>query len=139
TLRMLVSLAEESKEVPASLTELYEQYFDTVLGRYDGEKGIEVLFTYQVKSQFLAALAYKAYFLEGRTELPRGDFDTFVDTFGEEHQSSWGAEQRDRLVRELIRSGVLVVSKHRVMFRHKTYLDYFAARFLSSFRDEIID
>ena len=41
---LLIDIIEEHQEVPASLTELYERYTDTVLGKHDKEKGIEVLF-----------------------------------------------------------------------------------------------
>ena len=46
SLMLLIELVEEYKEVPASLTELYDRFFDMVLGREDREKEIEVLFDY---------------------------------------------------------------------------------------------
>ena len=56
SLMLLVELVEEHREVPASVTELYDRFFDMALGREDREKGIEVLFDYHIKKKFLAEL-----------------------------------------------------------------------------------
>ena len=53
SLLLLVELVEERNEVPASITELYDRFFDMALGREDREKGIEVLFDYLMKKKFL--------------------------------------------------------------------------------------
>lgn len=139
TLRMLVSLVEEAKEVPASITELYEQFFDIALGRYDFEKGIEVLFDYQSKGMLLANLAFSLFFKEGRIEISRHEFLDFVETYGKEHIPEWGETQRIRILREIARSGTLRLSDDSVQFRHKTFADYLAARHINNFRDEIGD
>lgn len=62
-LKMFIKLTEEFKKVPASVTELYERYFDLALGREDPDKGIEVLFDYLVKRRLLATLACEKFFL----------------------------------------------------------------------------
>ena len=48
SLMLLIELIEEHKEIPASVTELYDRFFDLILGRWDKEKGIEVLFEYHI-------------------------------------------------------------------------------------------
>lgn len=52
TLLFLVELVEINKEVPASITELYDRFLDIALGRFDFEKGIKVLFDYYRKKIF---------------------------------------------------------------------------------------
>ena len=55
SLMLLLTFVEEKKEIPASVTELYDRFFDLVLGREDRSKGIEVLFEYFVKKRFLSS------------------------------------------------------------------------------------
>jgi len=61
SLMLLIDLVEQNKEIPASVTELYDRFYDLMLGRWDREKGIEVLFEYFVKKSFLAELAFMEF------------------------------------------------------------------------------
>ena len=58
SLMLLIELVETHKEIPASVTELYDRFFDMALGRWDRDKGIAVLFEYLIKKRFLGELAY---------------------------------------------------------------------------------
>lgn len=122
---MLMELVVERKEIPASVGELYDRYIDISLGRYDVEKGIEVLFAYQVKRKFLQALAFDLFFSKDELEISRGEFDQYL----ERHASTYGF-QRDLLsqfVAEVERSGLITVSTDEVYFRHRSFLEYFVA------------
>lgn len=135
SLRMLVSIAEESKDVPASITELYDRFFDTAFGRDDSEKGIEVLFDYIVKRRFVASLAYAEFFVKDRLEISAEDFQSFLGEYGRTYIPMWNEDTRVRLVEELQRAGILHLNAN-VSFRHRTFLDYFIAAHLFEYREE---
>src|SRR5205807_2643075 len=103
SLILLIEIVEEHKEVPASVTELYERYADSVLGRYDKEKGIEVLFEYLIKKRFLAEMAYKQFSSKGLVEVGREEFDAFCGEYAEKYGLD---EQLALFVHEIERAGV---------------------------------
>jgi GTPase SAR1 family protein len=133
SLILLIEIVEEHKEVPASMTELYERYTDTVLGRYDKDKGIEVLFEYLIKKRFLADLAYSGFASKGCIEISREDFDAFSQRYAEEYGLK---ENLGLFIREIERAGVLEVGEETVLFRHRSFLDYFTAFYIYDKRDE---
>jgi GTPase SAR1 family protein len=133
SLILLIEIVEEHKEVPASVTELYERYSDTVLGRYDRDKGIEVLFEYLIKKRFLAELAYSEFYSKGSIEINREEFDAFCQRYAEEYGLN---DQLSLFIREIERAGVLEVGEETVLFRHRSFLDYFAAFYIYDKRDE---
>jgi hypothetical protein len=135
SLLLLLELVEEKKEVPASLTELYERYTDIVLGRHDKRNGIEVLFEYTIKKRFLADLAYTQFLEKGRLEIPIADYNAFLNKYADEY--SLEAKYIDQFVREIERAGVLRVGEDEVIFGHRSFLDYFAAFYMFDRRDEL--
>ncbi|MDT5122856.1 MAG: hypothetical protein QOC96_2338 [Acidobacteriota bacterium] len=135
SLILLMELVEENKEVPASITELYERFTDIILGRYDKKKGIEVLFEYTVKKRFLAALAYRKFLSQGRMEISREDYIAFLDDYASEY--SLDAEYLSSFIREIERAGILRLDEDEVSFGHRSFLDYFAAYYVYDRRDEI--
>lgn len=135
SLLLLLELVEENREVPASLTELYERYTDIVLGRHDKRKGIEVLFEYTIKKRFLADLAYTEFLEKGRLEIPVTDYETFLNRYADEY--SLEKNYIDQFVREIERAGVLRVGEDEVIFGHRSFLDYFAAFYMFDKRDEL--
>ena len=124
SLMLLVELVEEHKEIPASLTELYDRFFDMALGREDREKGIEILFDYRIKKKFLGTLAYSEFRDKNRLAMPREEFEQFLDTYAEQY--GWSSEKLRGFVREIERAGILN-GQVEVIFKHKSFLDYFAA------------
>jgi hypothetical protein len=138
SLRMLVSLAEESKEIPSSITELYERYFDLVLGRYDLDKGITVLFDYLVKKRLLGFFAYELFFCKNQLQVPRNEFDEYINSYGKNFISDWSLSKKGEMIQELKRSGLLHFNDN-VSFRHRTYLDYFVANHMTEYQEEIDD
>jgi hypothetical protein len=133
SLILLIEIVEEHKEVPASVTELYERYADSVLGRYDKDKGIEVLFEYLIKKRFLAELAYSEFSSKGRVEITREEFDVFCKSYAEEYGLD---SQLEIFICEIDRAGVLEVSEETVLFRHRSFLEYFTAFYIYDKRDE---
>ena len=109
SLLLLVELVEEHKEIPASVTELYDRFFDMALGREDTEKGIKTLFDYLVKKRFLGVLAYHEFREKNRLGIPREDFDRFTMSYAEQY--GWYSENLESFVQEIERTGILVLSQ----------------------------
>ena len=127
SLVLLVELVEEHKEIPASVTELYDRFFDMALGREDKEKGIEVLFDYRIKKKFLGTLAYREFRDRNRVAMPREEFEQFLEAYAIAY--GWDAEKLKGFVREIERAGILN-GQAEVIFKHKSFLDYFAAFYI---------
>lgn len=136
-LLFLLELVESKKEVPASLTELYDRFTDMALGMEDRtRKGIDVLFDYQVKKRFLAELAFRQYFEKNLAEISKSDFETFVDAYAEEFK--WDAGELRVFIGEIERAGLLDM-REAVKFSHMSFLDYFTALRIYEVREEIPD
>lgn len=134
-LLLLLELVESNKEVPASLTELYDRFTDIALGIEDRtRKGIDVLFDYQVKKRFLSELAFREYFQKNRAEISKSDFETFVNAYAGEFK--WDAGQLKVFVEEIERAGLLD-KRETVKFTHMSFLDYFTALRIYEVREEI--
>ena len=120
---------------PSSITELYDRYFDLALGSEDYQKkGIEVLFDYHTKKQFLAALAYREFREKNRLEMCKADFSEFLKSYGK--RFGWQATKLKEFVREIERAGI-VSSGDQTQFKHRSFLEYFAAFHVFDNRGEI--
>lgn len=137
SLILLIDIVEEHKEVPASVTELYERYNDSILGRYDKNKGIEVLFEYLVKKRFLSSLAFQEFVEKSRVEISRSEFDEFVS----QYKLRYGRDEEyiGKFLSEIERAGILQIGDETVLFRHRSFLDYFAGFYAYDRHDEIDD
>ena len=137
SLMLLIELVEEVKdheEIPASVTELYDRFFDMVLGREDKEKGIEILFEYLIKKKFLGELAYHQFLKKNRFEIPKSDFKKFLNSYANKY--GWNPKRLDGFVKEIERAGVLN-QREEVSFKHRLFLDYFAAFHVHETRGDI--
>jgi len=133
SLLFLIELAEGSQEVPASATELYDRFVDMALGRYDRDKGIEVLFEYFLKKKFLSEFSFHELFSKDRLVCPRMDFDHYCAAFAAMHNVDC-----TRFTEEVERSSIVDVGE-TVAFRHRSFLDYFVGFYLTENRAEIPD
>lgn len=134
SLMLLVELVEEHKEIPASVTELYDRFFDMALGREDKDRGIGVLFDYLIKKRFLGALAYHEFRNKNRLALPRKEFERFLNSYAVEYQ--WNPKTLESFVREIERAGILN-GRTEVIFKHRSFLDYFTAFYIHENREDI--
>lgn len=123
-LLLLIEIAENYKEIPASLSELYDRFSDIALGRYDKEKGIEVLFEYLVKKRFLAELALKEFLEKERLEIPIEEFEGFTSNYAKLY--GWDEDALKGFVEEIERAGILNL-REKAAFQHRSFLDYFTA------------
>ena len=136
SLTLLVDIAENYKEIPASVTELYDRFTDIALGRFDKEKGIEVLFEYEIKKRFLAELAFVGFLERDRLEMPKSEFDEFVASYGQLYMMDDSRLQM--FILEIERSGMLTLGQV-ITFCHRSFLDYFAAYSVFLRQQEIDD
>lgn len=127
SLILLIDLVEEKKEIPASITELYERFSDLMLGRWDRDKGIEVLFEYVLKSNFLTELAFMEFLEKEKLEISQEEFEGFSKNYASRY--GWDEESLQRFIKEIKRSGILRMEEG-VVFRHRSFLDYFAGRYI---------
>jgi len=134
TLLFLVELVEINKEVPASMTELYDRFLDIILGKFDIEKGITVLFDYYNKKSFLSEFAFIEFFQKNRLEISTSDFNIFLEGYIEKY----GIDENklNNFIDEIKRSGVLKIGKN-VIFCHRSCLDFFVAFYLKEQSNEI--
>ena len=135
-LELLIEIAEAEREIPGSISEIFERYTDIALGRYDSQKGIEVVFDYFAKKRFLSELAWSEFKCKDRLEMPRTEFDQFlknyVDRFG------WSADSFGVLIEEVERSGILRFND-AVFFSHRSFLDFLVALWVVEHRHETSD
>lgn len=135
SLLLLMELAQNNHEVPASITELYDRFVDAVLGRHDLKKGLASLFDYRVKRMFLADLAYAKFYSSDTLSISRGEFDEFANEHATRH--SLNRDELPRFLNEIERAGILNAGTNEVEFAHRTFLDYFVASYLHDHQDEI--
>lgn len=136
SLLLLVELVEESNEVPASVTELYARYIDLIFGRWDRNKGLEVLFDFHTKRLFLSELAYEQFFLKNRISIEFTEYHEFMQRYCE--RFGWEFEKFNDFISEINRLGLLSV-KGSVIFQHRSFLDYFVATYFHEKKDTIPD
>lgn len=136
SLSLLIRLVEDLGEIPASIAELFDRFADLIVGRYDKDRGIQVIFEYWLKRQFLAAVAFEALLDHGRTQLSGDEFAGFVRDFATKY--GLAEEQLDTFLREIERAGVLACGE-QVAFVDRSFFEFFAATYLSQKRDEIED
>ena len=137
SLMLLIELVEEHKEIPASITELYDRYFDMALGREDyRERGITILFDYLEKKKFLGALAYNAFVKNDTMVITVQDFRSFLGSYAAQY--AWSEKKIDDFALEIERAGILD-QRENVHFKHRSFLDYFAAFDIFENRGDIAD
>lgn len=136
SMMLLIQLIEENHEIPASLTELYDRYLELILGKWDKEKGIEVLFEYHIKNDFLKTLAYEEFYQKNLGAIPYDQYLAQVNRYAEKFL--WDESLKERFVVDMHRIGVLQINK-MVLFQHRSFLEYFIAKYIFDNREDIQD
>ncbi len=131
SLLLLIRVIEERKEIPASITEIYSKYFELVLGRWDIEKGLEILTDYIVCEHFISELAYEEFYKKNKLQIKNADFKMFSKNYTQEHDLS--CETLDKSIK---RTEILLINEN-IEFKHRTFLDYFVAKSIFDKREEI--
>ena len=130
---LLLDIAEAEREVPGTIGEIFDQYMDIALGRYDIERGIEVVFQYFIKKQLLAELAWFEFFKKDRFTIRENEFDTFLMSYFEARR--FATDMIPRMKADIDRSGIIRFSDG-VYFAHRAFLDYFVALYINGHSNE---
>lgn len=134
-LLLLIELVEANKEIPASITLLYNKFFDIALGLEDrAQKGLELLFDPEIKRTFLEVLAFEKYFKENRDRISKEEFKQFIEDYAKGFD--WDVDRLKIFVSEIERAGLLD-RRDQVSFAHATFLDYFIASRIYNIREDI--
>ncbi len=134
---LLIEIAEQEGEVPASLCDLYNRYIEMALGKWDiRDKDIKFLFQYEIKVHFLANLAYMEFYNKNKLEISREEFDGYIKTYAEKYGIDYS--QIVNFNAEIERAGLLIL-KEIVSFRHRSFLDYFVALSIYNCHEHIED
>lgn len=136
SLKMLVEIAETNREVPASITELYRKFLALSLGEEDKSNSIKTIFAPQIKDFFLQDLAFEVFYKEDKTKVSSDEFHQFIDSYKNKHKII--SRNLDEFILEIERTGILHINT-MVNFSHKTFLEYFVAKYLYRKRNEISD
>ena len=130
---LLLDIAEAEREVPGTIGEIFDQYMDIALGRYDIERGIEVVFQFFIKKQLLAELAWFEFFKKERLKIEEKDFDRFLESYFEAR--SFALDRIPRMKADIDRSGIIRFSDG-VYFAHRAFLDFFVAFYVNGHSSE---
>lgn len=126
---LLLDIAEAEREVPGTVGEIFEQYMDIALGRFDIERGIEVVFQYFIKKQLLSELAWFEFYKKDRFRVDESEFDEFIGAYFEARRLSM--ENIPRMKSDIDRSGILRFSDG-VYFAHRSFLDFYVALYATN-------
>ena len=124
---LLMDIAEAEREIPGTIGEIFDQYIDIALGRYDIERGIEVVFQYFIKKRMLSELAWVEFFAKDRFRIKEEEFDSFMIQYFAER--SLDSESISRMKADIDRSGIIRFNDG-AYFAHRAFLDFFIALYL---------
>jgi DNA polymerase III delta prime subunit len=134
SLTMLIEIIKQHNEIPASISELYERYCDLILGENLSSTEIEIFYGYQIKKDFLKELAFGAFFEKNLTEITKEDFNNFITNYVNNHSTIKSTKE---FIEDLKRVDLLQVSSKKVKFSHKSFLDFFIAKYFVERANEI--
>ena len=132
---LLLDIAEAEREIPGTIGEIFDQYMDIALGRYDIARGLDVVFQFFIKKQLLSELAWFEYFEKDRLTITEEEFDDFLAKYFDDR--SLDKDTIPRMKADIDRSGLLRFSDG-VYFSHRAFLDFFVALYATD-HGEIFD
>ena len=135
-LRLLVQLLDQHHEIPASITELFDQFTDLAVGKHDKDKGIASFFEWQAKKRFLSSFAFQGLMQNRQTSMSRDEFDAYVQQYASRYELR--QDQIPDLIEELDRSCILDIDQ-MVSFSHRSYLDFYVGFHIYDHQSEISD
>jgi len=120
-------LRENSQDLPSNLAELYSQYTELILGRWEIKKGLLSLKEYQVAVSFLKELS--GYMLEN--SLPRIGYSESIEMLQEYINSRNINVSPAELIGKLTKRGAVLYvdsTANTIGFRHKSFAEFFLAK-----------
>ena len=140
----LISILFEEKgfEIPATLTDIYDNFNTLLIGRLSVKSNLEFL-TATVKEKILSLYAFSIINKPNRERLKKDDFVSFVKEYFINQGNSVDPNQIPDLILNLTDgTGILFVDENGfINFNHDHFLEYYASReiFLSENRTEYED
>jgi len=124
---VLLDIIEVYHELPASMAELYNRYSELVLGKWDRDKGINVLFDHIIKKRFLSCLAYDTFYTKNTLDISIAEYDAYVKNYA--RTFGFDEKQLKMFLSEIASAGILRVEEN-VEFCHRSFLDYYIAFYI---------
>lgn len=134
SLALLVEIAEKHNEIPASITELYDRYINMVVGVDNRDMEINQLFEPRYKIDFLMTISYELFYKNDDSIVTKEDFYSYLDDYTKRHSH---ISSKDDFLRDLKRVSILTINDDSVTFSHKSFLDYFIAKYFARNTEEL--
>lgn len=134
-LRLLIEVVEKHKEVPASITELYNRYIGIIFGEYEISIELDRLFEPRIKRDFLTELSYEVFYINNQVKIKNSNFLEFIDKFCKKH--SFLNENKSEFIENIKRINLLKIENDEVYFSHKSFLDFFIANYFKENKDDL--
>jgi hypothetical protein len=119
---------ENPEELPSNITELYSQYTELTLGRWDTKKGLQLqtLKEYKAMEEILKGIS-KVIFDNGMPYAMLGDTKEYVETYLAER--NFGLEADDLFEKLISRCELITVDREKNIFefKHRTFGEFFYA------------
>lgn len=118
---------ENSKDIPANMTELYSRYLELMLGRWDIEKGLESQKEYQTAERII--MNFAEYLIDNN--IPSVSRDECMGYFNDYLKKRNIDIDAELLFEKMIsRSNIISedLTKKNVFFTHRTFAEYYYAK-----------
>lgn len=136
SLSLLVEIAEKHKEIPASISELYNRYIDMVMGVDNTNNEISQLFVPRYKIHFLLSVSYELFFQKNVSSVSKEEFEEYLENYVSKHSH---INSKEDFFQDLKRISILNINCQTISFSHKSFLDYFIAKYFYDNTEEIMD
>ncbi|MFA6759962.1 MAG: hypothetical protein WCR69_02815 [Sulfuricurvum sp.] len=136
-LKLLIEVVEKHKEVPASISELYNKYIGIIFGEFDITTEIDKLFEPKIKREFLTDLSYEAFYLHDKVKIEYTEFDSFITKFCNKH--TFLNENKNEFIENIKRISLFKIENNEVYFSHKSFLDFFIANYFKENKDDLLE
>lgn len=135
SLALLVEVAEEYKEIPASITELYNRYINMIIGVNNQDSNISQLFEPRYKLDFLINISYELFYKNNDSSVSKEMYDDYLENYVSKHTH---ISSKHDFLSDLKRITILYINHTTVSFSHKSFLDYLIARYFEKNTEALI-
>lgn len=134
SLALLIEIAEKHNEIPASITDLYERYINMIIGVDDRNAEINQLFEPRYKLDFLTTISYELFYQHDDSTVTKASFFDYLDEYTSKHSH---ISSKEDFLTDLKRVSILSINGDSVTFSHKSFLDYFIAKYFAKNAEEL--
>lgn len=126
---------ENSKELPANLSDIYRKYCELMLGRWDIEKGLQSDKEYETAKEILTYIA-KFFIENGLTQISKDEAIGHFKCYLSERNLDIDPVELYKKVSS--RSGILQENSNNktVYFKHRSFAEYFYAMYKTRHADD---